>query len=141
MQIITDWDYAGQWVAHQVGKLWHGPNAGRAIGWVDSDGLAAGVAFVNFDGVSVWLDCAAKPGTRWLDRRGLWAIFHYVFVQLGCLRASCMIPEDNEKSIKLVTQAGFTQEARLERAAPDGKDMLVFRMFKEDCRWLGREKK
>jgi RimJ/RimL family protein N-acetyltransferase len=138
--LTTDWDYAGQWVAGEIGKLWHGPSAGRAIGWISDEGvLVAGVSFTNFDGVNVWLDCAAQPKTRWLNRRGLWAIFHYVFEQLGCVRCSVAIPENNEKSRKLVEGAGFKLEARLERAAPEGTDMLVYRMFREECKWLGRK--
>lgn len=113
---------------------------GRALGWTGADGgLIAGVTFTNFDGVNVWMDCAATVKSRWLDRRGLFAIFHYVFEQLGCVRASLMVPEDNEKSLKLVRNAGFEYEATLERAAPNNKNMLVFRMFKENCRWLTRE--
>lgn len=139
MIITTDWDYAGWWVAQEVGKLWHGPKAGQALGWIRDDGvLVAGVSFTNYDGVNVWLDCAAQEKTRWLDRRGLYAIFHYVFEQLKCVRCTVAIPEDNEKSIKLVKQAGFELEATLERAAPNNKNMLVFRMFREECKWLDR---
>lgn len=129
----------GCWVSDQVGKIWH-EGAGTTLGWVDQHpNLVAGITFTNFDGVNVWLDCAALPGTRWLDRRGLWAIFHYVFAQLECARCSVMIPEDNEKSLKLVQMAGFEYEATLVRAAPNNKNMLVFRMFKEDCQWLNRK--
>lgn len=137
MEISPNSDYAGAWVCAEIGKLWH-QGAGRALGWWADDGLVAGVTFTNFDGVNVWLDCAAKPGARWLDRRGLWAIFHYVFEQLQCVRCSVMIPENNDKSLKLAQQAGFEVEAVLQRAAPNGMNMLVLRMFKEDCRWLGR---
>jgi hypothetical protein len=140
MQIVTNRSNTiGQLVSEAIGKLWI-EGSGRALGWVnDSAEYVAGVTFTNFDGVNVWLDCAALPGTRWLDRRGLWAIFHYVFEQLGCVRCSAMIPEDNDKSLKLVQSAGFEYEATLERAAPNNKNMLVFRMFKENCRWLSRK--
>jgi RimJ/RimL family protein N-acetyltransferase len=140
MQILTGGaDWVGPWVCREIGKLWHS-GAGQALGWLKEDGtLAAGVTFVNFDGTNVWLDCAALQGSRWLDRRGLFAVFHYVFEQLGCVRCSVMIPENNDKSLKLVQQAGFEYEATLERAAPEGKNMLVYRMFKEDCRWLQRK--
>jgi RimJ/RimL family protein N-acetyltransferase len=140
VRITTDDNWAGFWVSRHVGKLWFGSPHGRALGWYGDEGeIVAGVTFTNFDGANVWMDCAAEPGTRWLDRRGLWAIFHYVFEQLGCVRCSVMIPENNDKSLKLVQQAGFKYEATLERAAPEGKDMLIYRMFKEDCRWLGRK--
>jgi RimJ/RimL family protein N-acetyltransferase len=131
-------DYVGPRVFKEIGKLWKSGHD-QAIGWFQNDEFVAGVTFTNFDGVNVWMDCAAEPATRWLDRRGLWAIFHYVFEQLGCVRCSAMIPEDNYKSLKLVQSAGFEHEATLERAAPDNKNMLVFRMFKEHCRWLARK--
>ena len=132
-------DAVGNWVCREIGKLWV-PGAGRALGWTDSSGdLIAGVTFTNFDGVNVWLDCAAKPKTRWLDRRGLWAIFHYCFEQLGVTRVTVAVPENNDKSIKLVKSGGFKYEARLEKAAPQGYDMLIFRMFDHECRWLSRK--
>lgn len=139
MRIVVGHDnVVGQWVCHQIGKLWV-PGSGTTLGW-DGDGhLVAGITFTNFDGTNVWLDCAALPGSRWLDRRGLWAIFNFVFNQLGCSRASAMIPESNVKSRKLVESAGFEQEATLKRAAPGGEDMYVYRMFREDCRWLQRK--
>lgn len=139
--IVVGWDdYVGRWVCREVGKLWV-PGNGKALGWQDSSGdIVAGVTFTNFDGRTVWLDCAALPKSRWLDRRGLFVIFNYVFEQLGCVRASAMIPEDNIESRKLVEQAGFEQEASLKNAAPGGKQMLVYTLFKEDCRWLRRRK-
>lgn len=134
-------DYVGDWVSKQLGHLWI-PGGGRALGWADEDGtLVAGVVFSQFDGINVVLECAATPKTRWLDRRGLWAIFNYCFEQLGVVRVTAMAAENNNKSIKLLESAGFEYETRLERAAPQGYAMLIYRMFKEDCRWLGRAKK
>lgn len=137
MTIVTDMpDYVGPWVCREIGKLWVS-GAGKTLGWMAPSGaLVAGITFTNFDGVNVWLDCAAVEKSRWLDRRGLFAIFHYVFEQLGCVRCSAMIPEDNAKSLKLVQYAGFEYEATLGRAAPNNKNMLVFRMFKENCPWI-----
>ena len=129
-------DYVGAWVSREIGKLWV-PGAGRTLGWIDDEGsIAAGVTFTNFDGCNVWLDVAAKPKSRWLRRAGLCAIFHYCFVQLGCERASAAIPESNAASRKLAEQAGFELETSLERAAPNGERMMLYRMFREDCKWV-----
>lgn len=139
MKIVTGRsDYVGQWVFREIGKLWV-PGVGTALGFVNDAGeLVAGVAYTNFDGVNVVMDCAAVSKSRWLDRRGLWAVFSYPFEQLGVLRVTALVPESNKESRKLVEQAGFEQEAALKRAAPGGEDMLVYRVFKEDCRWLAR---
>lgn len=131
-------DAVGNWVCREIGKLWVS-GAGRALGWVDEKGAPiAGVTFTNFDGANVWLDCAAKPKTRWLDRRGLFCIFDYVFRQLECARCSAAVPESNALSQKLLEQGGFEYETRLVRAAPLDADMLIYRMFREDCKWIIR---
>ena len=140
MQIVTDRpDIVGPWVCREIGKLWV-PGAGTALGWVDHSGeLVAGVTFTNFDGANVWLDAAALPKKRWADRRALWAVFHYPFEQLGCVRVSSLVPEDNKVAQKFNESAGLVHEATLARAAPNNGDMRVYRMFREDCRWLRRE--
>lgn len=132
-------DVVGQWVSAQIGKIWV-PGVGTAIGWLDADDqLIAGVTFTNFDGTNIWLDCAAVEKKRWADRRALWAVFSYPFEQLGCVRVSSMVPEDNVKAQKFNESAGLVHETTLERAAPNNGNMRVYRMFREDCRWLRRE--
>ena len=141
MKIVTGCaDYVGPWVYKEIGKLWiNNPSYGSALGWVNDTGdLVAGVTFTGFDGTTVWLDCAALPKVRWADRRALWAVFSYAFEQLGCVRVSSLVPEDNEPALKFNRIAGLKVEAVLKRAAPNGKDMLVHTMFAEDCRWIRR---
>lgn len=138
---MTGGEIIERWVCAQVGKRWI-PQAGHALGFFsDDDALLGGVYFSGYDGTNVILDAAGMPGSRWLDRRGLWAIFHYSFEQLGCARATAFVPESNEKSIKLVKQAGMVYEAALERAAPGAERMLVFRMFADECPWRTRDGK
>lgn len=143
MEIITGGfadNLVAKFVCAEVGKQFI-PGAGHAIGFIGARGLVAGVYFSNYDGTNVVIDAASLPKSRWLDRRGLWAIFHYAFEQLGCERATAFVPESNAKSIKLVTAAGMINEAALERAAPGGERMMVFRMFADECPWLKRGKR
>ena len=142
MQIVTDRaDVVGPWVYAQIGKLWiDDERYGTALGWVNHAGeLVAGVTFTGFDGTTVWLDCAALPKARWADRRALWAVFHYAFEQLGCVRVSSLVPAENTVARKFNESAGLVHEATLARAAPNNGDMMVYRMFREDCRWLRHE--
>lgn len=142
MRIVADRpDVVGPWVYREIGKLWiNDPGFGTALGWVNNQGeLVAGVTFTNYDGANVWIDAAAKAKTRWADRRALWAVFSYCFDQLGCVRVSSMVPEDNKVAQKFNESAGLVHEATLQRAAPNNGDMRVYRMFREDCRWLRRE--
>ena len=62
--VIHKDEVVGPWVFAQVGRLWY-PGMGTTMGWVDDeDKLVAGVTFTNFDGVNVWMDCAAMEGSR-----------------------------------------------------------------------------
>lgn len=137
--VIGQDDIVAQWVCERLGKLWT-PGMGKALGWIDkNENLIAGVTFYGFDGVNVWIDCAATEKSRWCDRRAIWAVFHYCFEQLKVLRVNAFIPSDNEKSLKFNTGIGLKHEATLERAAPGGVDMFVYRMFRDECRWLSRK--
>lgn len=134
--VVGEDNRIGAWVAQQVGKYWVF-GAGRAFGWVDDDGrLLGAVSFTNYDGMTVWLDAAGVPKSGWLTRAGLRQIFYHCFVTLNCVRASAMVPENNEKSRKMLRQIGFKEEARLKHAAPNGGDMLIVTLFKDDCAWL-----
>jgi hypothetical protein len=140
LKIVTGCaDYVGPWVFREIGKIWY-PGSGTALGWVNPAGdLVAGVTFTGYDGANIWLDAAALPKARWADRRALWAVFHYPFEQLGCVRVSSLVPEENKVAQKFNESAGLVHEATLSRAAPNNGDMRVYRMFREDCRWLRRE--
>lgn len=64
------------------------------------------------------------------------AIFHYPFVYLGVDKIIAPIAESNEDSVKFVKNLGFTCEATLSEAHPDGA-ILLFTMKREACRFIG----
>ena len=47
-----------------------------------------------------------------------------------------MIPSTNKASIKFVENLGAELETTLKDAHPKG-DLLVYRLFKKDCKYLG----
>ena len=107
-----------------------------AIG-LELDGeLVGGVVYDGWYGPNVFAHIAGKPGTRWLTRSFLYAMFQYPFVQLGVERITGPVPSTNLAAIRLDTHLGFVHEATLRGAVPDG-DLLLFVMWKEKCRFLG----
>jgi RimJ/RimL family protein N-acetyltransferase len=115
-------------------------NAGRGIGVVDmaADGsgeLIAGIWFESFNGANINMHVAAKPGARWMNKEVLWYAFYYPFVECNVRRITGLVAASNIHAQKFDEKIGFKLEARLKDAAPDG-DMLVYVMFREDCRWL-----
>ena len=64
------------------------------------------------------------------------AIFHYPFVHCGASLIIAPVAESNEESIRLVKKMGFTREATLSDAHPDGS-ILLYTMSRKACRYIG----
>jgi RimJ/RimL family protein N-acetyltransferase len=131
-----------------VGKFMAGmleqPNgftSGRGIGVLDAneDGtqgqLIAGIWFESYNGANMMMHVAATPLSRWVNKELLWYAFYYPFVECGCRRVTGLLAESNTTAREFDERLGFKLEARLKDAAPDG-DLLVYAMFREECRWL-----
>jgi len=127
----------GQWVVDWVARQTNDYGTfGKAegIGWVAGERLRAGVAYCDFNGVNIVCHIASDGSRRWATREYLWAIFDYPFRQLGVKRMTVCVGEGNSDSRRFVEHLGFELEATLQLAHPTG-DLLVYRMFKESCRW------
>lgn len=107
-----------------------------AIGMERDGELIGGVVYDQYNGPNIFAHIAGKPGTRWLTRAFLYAMFSYPFDQLGVARITGPVASDNEAAIRLDKHLGFTHEATLSGAAPAG-DLLLFVMWRKDCRFLG----
>ncbi len=108
-----------------------------AIGLVREDRLVAGVLYEGFNGRNLWMHVAAEPGRRWGVRDYLWACFRYPFVVCGCDRISGYVEESNAAARRFDEHLGFREEARLQGAAADGGDVILYVMRRQDCRFLG----
>lgn len=104
-----------------------------AIGVAQDDRIVTGVVYAEYNGSNCWMHVATEaPLTRYLLAVG----FHYPFVKLGCQRVTGWVEECNVAAYKLDKHLGFDLEFVMPRAARDGGNVLVMRMFKEDCRFL-----
>ncbi|MFG0786186.1 MULTISPECIES: GNAT family N-acetyltransferase [Delftia] len=106
----------------------------RAIGLRRGGRLVAGVLYEGFNGRNLWMHVAAEPGARWLVRDYLRACFAYPFLVCGVERVSGYVNESNALARRFNQHLGFREEARLHGAAPDGGDVLIFVMWKKECR-------
>lgn len=106
----------------------------RVIGLERDGQLVAGVAYEGFNGRTVWMHVAAVPGARWMSRDYLRACFIYPFVQLGVDAVRGYVSASNKRALEFDKHLGFREEARLEGAAPDGGDVLILVMRREQCR-------
>lgn len=128
-----DWQRIAEFVASKIGCSVLVGNF-VAIGLERNGRLIAGVTYSDFNGSNITAGIAGE-GKRWLTREFLWFIFYFPFLQAKAKRITACVEQTNLVSQQFVTRLGFKLEAVMERAGRTG-DLLVYRMFREDCRYL-----
>lgn len=104
---------------------------------LERDGrLIAGVLYEGFTGHNIWMHVAAEPGSRWMTREYLRYCFYYPFVECGVDRVSGWVEESNKEAQRFDEHLGFREEARLKGAARDGGDVILYVMWRKDCRYV-----
>jgi RimJ/RimL family protein N-acetyltransferase len=64
------------------------------------------------------------------------AVFNYVFVQLKCVRLTCVTTKRNKRARAFIERMGFELEGNV-RLGYDGKrDALIYGLLAADCRYL-----
>jgi len=129
-----------EWIAKRTGEFnCFGTDIG--IGWRRNGEIVAGVAYANWNGVNVECHIASDGSKKWATRGFLRTVFDYPFNQLNVNRITVCVGERNTASRNFVVKLGFTLETTLQAAHPTG-NLLIFRMWKKDCRWIqtGSEK-
>ena len=124
-----------EWVGRAIPGYIRSPDA-KALGIIRDGRIVAGAVFERFNGVHCEVTITARPGVAWADRRTLFALYHYVFVQLDCLALSAVIPASNLPSLNLCTKLGFQPVAYVRFAAPDGGPLVILQQERDSCRWL-----
>lgn len=107
-----------------------------AIGLRRDGQLVAATLYENFNGANVWVHCAGESGARWLVRDYLLAIFAFPFEVCKVQRVSAYVQADNWRSRRFIEHLGFQAEAVLRGAGSAGVDLIVYVMWKKDCRYV-----
>lgn len=120
--------------AHQKGHFSVARTA--AIGLQrDDGGICAAVLFDNYrPGASLCIHVCAE-GRNWLNRDLLWAVFYFPFCELKVKKLIGIVESDNAAARKFDENLGFTLEATLKDAAPNG-DILLYTMTADQCRFI-----
>lgn len=133
--VVGEADRVGAWVMAQNDAAWL-PGQGQGFGVEDDSGeLVAGVVFDNYNGVSMQIHVAAKPGVNWVSRELLRMTFSYPFGQLRLKKLFGLVGSTNLAARRFDEHLGFRLEATLKDAYPEG-DLLVYSMTPEQCRWI-----
>lgn len=108
----------------------------RCIGLERDGALVAGAMYEGFNGRNVWVHLAGLAGGRWMTRTFLKAGFAYPFLVCGVDRLSGYVNASNRQVRRLNEHLGYEVEAVLRGAAPDGGDVLIYVMWKRNCRYV-----
>lgn len=122
----------GQWVAERI-QGGYFAELSSAIGLQKNAKTIAGVIYENWNKRTVFCHIAVEGR---LTKSYLKAIFDYPFNVLNVEKIIVPVVKDNEKSIKLVQNMGFAEEARIKDGAPSG-DIIFMTLARKDCRFLG----
>lgn len=105
----------------------------RAIGLERKGKLIAAVVYTDYSTANLSTHIAGEG--HWASKHFLVAAFAYPFLQLNVRRITAYIAASNAASIRFTEHLGFEFESTMPRALPNG-DVAVYRMFKENCRYL-----
>lgn len=108
----------------------------KGLGLKKDGEMIAGCLFEGYNGHNVWVHLAAVPTKRWMTKQYLRACFEYAFVTLGVKRLSGYVDSGNADAIRVNEHFGYKREAVLKGAAPEGRDVILYVMWREDCRYV-----
>ena len=109
----------------------------QGIGLERDGEVVGGVLYERFNGTGIWAHVAGVG--RWVTKDYLREAFAYPFVQLGVRYIWGWVDESNEKARRFDEHLGFKPHALLTGAAKDGGDVIIYRMTREDCRFLQKD--
>lgn len=137
--VLDQRERVAAWVTGQLSGVVRSDPDAYAIG-VEEDGeLVAGISYDNWSKRNIFMHVAALPGKNWVTRELLWHAFNYAFNVAGVDRITGPVRETNGAARKFDEHLGFTEECRLKGAEEDGSDMIMYCMWKRDCRYLGAD--
>ena len=129
---IVQGEEIGNWVAQKIDGGYFAEQS-SAIGLMKDGKILAGVIYENWNKQTVFCHIAVEGR---LTKSYLKAIFDYPFNVLNVQKIIVPVVTDNQKSIKLVINMGFVEEARIKEGSPSG-DIIFMTLAKKDCRFLG----
>ncbi len=123
-------DHVGRWVAERINGTFYPGSV--AIGLCHGNNIAAGVLYEHWNGRSIVAHMVASGR---LTPAFLAAIFDYAYNVCGVHKVILPVASTNAKSGKFVRKLGFTQEAHIRDASPEG-DIVFYTLEKCNCRYL-----
>jgi hypothetical protein len=105
-----------------------------AFGFASDDNRPlCAVLFNEFNQSNIEMTIYAEPGG--ITREVIRYVANYVFVKNNCRRLTVRTKKRNKRVLQLAPRYGFKYECIAKQFFPDD-DAVVFRMLRQECRWL-----
>ena len=98
----------------------------------DNDEFMAVTVFSAYTGINIDMHIAARPKSHWLSRSYFNASFELPFLVLEVPRVTGLIRAENLDAQRFVTRLGFQYEGRMRKAFPDGGDLMLYGLLREE---------
>jgi hypothetical protein len=98
----------------------------------DKGDFLAVTVFSAYTGTNIDMHIAARPKSHWLSRSYFNASFELPFLVLEVPRVTGLIRAENLKAQRFVTRLGFQYEGRMRKAFPDGGDLMLYGLLREE---------
>jgi hypothetical protein len=98
----------------------------------DKGDFLAVTVFSAYTGINIDMHIAARPKSHWLSRSYFNAAFELPFLVLEVPRVTGLIRAENLKAQRFVTRLGFQYEGRMRKAFPDGGDLMLYGLLREE---------
>lgn len=98
----------------------------------DNDEFVAVTVFSAWTKTNIDMHIAARPKSHWLSRSYFNAAFEFPFLVLEVPRVTGLIRAGNLNAQRFVSRLGFTYEGRMRKAFPDGEDLVLYGMLREE---------
>lgn len=107
----------------------------QAIGFMDGNVLIAAVVLHDHAPPNVMLSWVFKS-PRFFSRTVIRIVFEWAFSQMGVERVTGLVDKRNKRARKLNERLGMKLEGVLRKASPEGRDLFVYGMLREEAEAL-----
>lgn len=107
----------------------------RSIAVVKNEKIAGVVILHDWSPPNVFLSWASVT-PRWMSRDLLLHVFNWAYVQLRCKRITGLVERNNKRARDIDERLGMKLEGVLRKAAPSGRDLMVYGLLKEEAEQL-----
>lgn len=98
----------------------------------DNDEFVAVTVFSAYTRTNIDVHIATRPGSTLVTRSFYNASFELPFVFLQVPRVTGLVRASNHAAQRFVTRLGFQYEGRMRKAFPDGEDLVLYGLLREE---------